>query len=72
MQTLLLKIEGMSCSHCVMRIRKALEGCAGVNNAEVDIASASAIVTGEGMTIAELIRSVEDAGYLAQEKTNNN
>jgi copper chaperone len=66
MQTIKLKIGGMSCNHCVMRVKKALETCAGVKSAEVDLASGTAVVTGEGLTAAALIAAVTDADYTAE------
>jgi copper chaperone len=72
MQTLKLKIGGMTCNHCVMRVKKALETCQGAASAEVDLASASAVVTGETLDSAELIKCVEAAGYTAQDSENHN
>lgn len=72
MQTLKLIIGGMTCEHCVKRVKRALEGCQGAAIAEVDLALASAVVTGESLDAAELIRCVEAAGYTAQETKNLN
>ena len=59
-----LKIDGMSCGHCVMHVRQALEAVAGVESAEVDLQAGEAIV--EGSAEAEtLIRAVEAEGYAA-------
>jgi copper chaperone len=72
MQTLKLKIGGMTCNHCVMRVKKALETCQGAASAEVDLATASAVVTGETLDTTKLISCVENAGYTAQEYENHN
>jgi copper chaperone len=32
-----IKIKGMSCQHCVMAVKKALNGIDGVENANVDL-----------------------------------
>jgi copper chaperone len=37
-----IKIEGMSCHHCVMAVTKALSGIDGVGNVKVDIAKGEA------------------------------
>lgn len=58
-----LTVEGMSCKHCVMHVREALEGVAGVTKAEVDLASKSAVVEGELFDDAALKAAVEEAGY---------
>jgi len=46
-----IKIEGMSCNHCVMAVTKALSGIDGIGNVKVDIASRkhSAASTASGM-----------------------
>jgi len=59
----LLSIEGMSCKHCVMHVKTALEGVPGVASAEVDLASKSAAVSGEGLDDAALKAAVSEAGY---------
>lgn len=58
-----LSVGGMSCKHCVMHVREALEGVAGVSKAEVDLASGSAVVEGELFDDAALKAAVEEAGY---------
>ena len=37
-----VKIKGMSCSHCVMAVTKALSGIEGVGNVVVDLAKGEA------------------------------
>jgi Cu2+-exporting ATPase len=39
-----LKIEGMMCGHCEMRVKKALEGIDGVKTATVDHVKGTAVV----------------------------
>lgn len=58
-----LSINGMSCGHCVMHVKKALAEVAGVAKAEVDLASKSAVVEGDGLDDAALKAAVADAGY---------
>ncbi len=41
-----MKIEGMMCSHCEARVKKALEALDGVESAEVSHVSGTAVVTG--------------------------
>jgi len=40
MNDITLKIEGMSCQHCVMRVKKAIDSVQGVSKAEVVIGQA--------------------------------
>ncbi|HNX72866.1 MAG TPA: heavy-metal-associated domain-containing protein [Spirochaetales bacterium] len=61
--TKLMKIEGMSCNHCVMHVKSALEGVPGVKSAQVDLANKSAVVEGENLDDEALRAAVSDAGY---------
>jgi len=60
-----LKIQGMTCNHCVMRVQKALKGVVGVQDAMVDLSKAEAAVTfDEGkVNMDKLSTAVVDAGY---------
>ncbi len=60
-----LKIQGMTCNHCVMRVQKALKGVAGVQDAQVDLNKAEAAVTfDEAKVKADVLSAaVVDAGY---------
>ncbi|MFA5851395.1 MAG: CopZ family metallochaperone [Spirochaetales bacterium] len=59
----LLKIEGMSCGHCVMHVQSALEDVPGVKSAKVDLLERSAMVDGEALNDQALRAAVADAGY---------
>lgn len=63
-----LKVEGMSCNHCVMRVTKALEAVEGVKIADVNLDKKEAEVTFKGDTVDTnvLIKAVEGAGFKAQ------
>ena len=57
-----VKIEGMSCMHCVGRVQKALEALEGTVSVSVELNSGLAKY--EGSASDEAIKSaVEDAGY---------
>ena len=58
-----LSVGGMSCQHCVMHVREALEGVPGVSKASVDLGRRSAVVEGEGFDDAALKVAVSEAGY---------
>ncbi len=62
MSDTVLKIEGMTCMHCKMRVEKALKTVAGVTNAAVDLAKKEAVVAGSADK-ATLAKAVADAGY---------
>jgi len=59
----LLKIEGMSCGHCVMHVQSALEDVPGVKSAKVDLLERSAMVDGENLNDQALRAAVAEAGY---------
>jgi copper chaperone CopZ len=61
-----LSIEGMSCGHCVARVKKTLEAVPGVNVTDVQIGSARLAVE-EAAALGEAIRALDDAGYPAHE-----
>lgn len=60
-----LSIEGMSCTSCVARIEKALLKIQGVAQAQVNLATEQAIVTGNHLSIKPLIAAIEKAGFKA-------
>ncbi len=60
-----LKVTGMTCNHCVMHTKKALEAVSGVENAEVNLEAGAAKVTGTAKVDA-LINAVKEAGYSAE------
>jgi copper chaperone CopZ len=59
-----LKIEGMSCAHCVQHVKAALEALAGVKSAELSLKDKSAAVEhGDKVSLAMLKAAVEEAGF---------
>lgn len=68
MKKIELKISGMSCEHCEMRVRKALKGVEGVKSAKVDHKKGVAVIeTEDNVTKESLVKAVNDTGlYEAQ------
>ncbi|MFA6948970.1 MAG: cation transporter, partial [Eubacteriales bacterium] len=59
-----IKIEGMMCGHCEMRVKKALESLEQVESAVVSHENGSAIVTLKSdISNAELKKAIEAEGY---------
>ncbi len=58
-----LKIEGMSCQHCVQAVKKALGDVAGVDSTEVEIGSATVRYDNARATEKDLEAAVEKAGF---------
>jgi len=66
MELLTLTIDGMSCGHCVARVRQTLSAAPGVHVSEVSIGSA-AVTYDHAATSPEKIASVvQAAGYHAR------
>jgi copper chaperone len=61
-----LKIEGMTCDHCVKAVREALSTVPGVDRvAEVNLERGEALVSGKPPTEA-LLAAVREEGYEAR------
>ncbi len=65
MATTTLKIQGMTCNHCVMRVAKALKAVPGVSDAKVDLQKGEAIVSYDDSMVKpeKLSFAVVEAGY---------
>lgn len=58
-----IKIDGMSCGHCVARVRKALETVADVKVIDVKVGEAR-VETPPGLPVEQAVRrALDDAGY---------
>jgi copper chaperone len=62
-----LKIDGMTCNHCVSAVEKALRNQDGVRNATVHLDSGAADVEYEEGRVApeQLVAAVQEEGYSA-------
>ncbi len=59
----IIKIEGMTCSHCQARVEKALNAIAGVN-AKVDLKKKAAVVSFDSDVNDSVFKdAVTEAGY---------
>ena len=59
-----IKIQGMSCQHCVMSVTKPLGGLPGLKNLKVDLVKGEATFENtQNISPAEIRKAVEDAGY---------
>jgi sulfite exporter TauE/SafE/copper chaperone CopZ len=68
MSETVLKIEGMTCSSCVMKVTKAITSVPGISGVNVSLTGEKAIfeLTGRAETVEDVIQAVEKAGYGAQ------
>ena len=69
MEQTTLRIDGMSCGHCVSRVQKALSRLEGVHVDQVDIGSARVTYEPERVSLRHIQEAVEDAGYEVQRGT---
>jgi len=59
-----IKIQGMTCQHCVMAVTKALGKLSGLENVKVDLAKGEAVFENtRNIPPAAIRQAVEDAGY---------
>jgi copper chaperone len=58
-----IHIEGMSCQHCVMRVKKAIEGLAGVSALNVEIGQAKVSFDETKVQKKDIEAAVVKAGY---------
>ena len=65
MESTTIKIEGMTCNHCVMNVKKAIMGVNGVTEAEVNLSRGEAYIKGD-FDRSELAQAVKDVGYVVK------
>ena len=65
-ETTELSIDGMTCASCVSRVEKALKAVPGVKEANVNLATERATITGTA-NVAALIAAIDKAGYDAKQ-----
>lgn len=58
-----LKIEGMSCGHCVMSVKKELGKLADVKVEEVTVGAARVQYDETKLGVQDLARAIREAGY---------
>jgi len=69
MASVTLRVEGMTCQHCVRTVQEALEGQSGVERAKVDLNAGRAVVDYDSAKITPrtLVNAVMEEGYTAEE-----
>jgi copper chaperone len=67
--TLTLKIDGMSCGHCVARVKNALESTRGIKKANVNLDEGVAVVDYDESRAnrQQMEQAVRVAGYQVKE-----
>lgn len=67
MKNVILKINGMSCGHCVKRVENALKDLEGVKNANVSLEKSSAEVDYDESKVSpdKMIEAIKEIEYEA-------
>jgi copper chaperone len=68
MERVSLKIDGMSCDHCVLAVTRAVQGLDGVEAERVEIGSARLRYDPARNGVEEIVRAIEDEGYAVSEQ----
>ena len=63
MERMTMKIDGMTCGHCVSQVTKALKGLDGVNLEQVSVGSATVSFDPTVTPEEKITQAVEDQGY---------
>lgn len=63
MTEITLKIDGMSCQHCVMSVKKAIDGVEGVNTSDVALGTAKVVYDDTKTSRDTIANAVKNAGY---------
>ncbi len=64
-----LSVEGMTCQHCVNRVKKIIEKFAGVSDVQVTLEKKEAAFTCDpAADVAGIVKAINDFGYSAAEK----
>jgi copper chaperone len=66
MERLVLEIEGMSCGHCVARVKQTLAATPGVQVSDVSIGTVSVTYDASATSPGQIASAVSAAGYPAR------
>jgi copper chaperone len=66
----ILNVEGMTCQHCVNRVKKIIEKHEGVSEVEVDLESKEArfSIRDQSEDVVKIVTAITDFGFKAAEK----
>lgn len=58
-----LKVEGMSCMHCVARVKRAIETLKGIQSLDVQIGSVKVVFDETTVKKEDIEKAITNAGY---------
>ncbi|MBI5861523.1 MAG: heavy-metal-associated domain-containing protein [Rhodocyclales bacterium] len=67
METMTIKVGGMTCGGCVASVTRVLSALDGVKNVTVSLEQAQAVVVADTAKVGreQLVQAIEDAGFEA-------
>lgn len=63
MERVTMKIDGMTCGHCVAQVTKALKDVDGVNVEQVKVGTATVSFDPSSTSEERITQAIEDQGY---------
>lgn len=63
MKEAIIKVDGMSCQHCVARVKKAIDNLKGIINLDVQIGLVRVSFDESKVRGDEIEKAITDAGY---------
>jgi copper chaperone CopZ len=58
-----IKVEGMTCQNCSLKVETALLKMDGINETDIDVATGSVKLKGHNIDLGKVKKVVEDTGY---------
>ena len=63
-----IKVDGMHCPHCAMRVKKASEAIENVSSAVVNLEGGKATITHENADITAVVNAINALGFSASQE----
>jgi len=63
MTDITIKVEGMTCMHCVIRVKKAVESLRGVQSSDVQIGTVKVTFDEAALKKEDIEQAITNAGY---------
>ena len=64
MESKKVKVDGMNCNHCKERVENGIRKISGIKEVSADPGTGEVIINGENITLDQVQKSVEEAGYI--------
>ena len=61
--TLIYRVDGMSCEHCVVAVTGEVGDVAGVQGVDADLETKLVRVSGAGIDDSAVVAAIDEAGY---------